>query len=286
MSTAADLVFAQTHTSTFILVFQHAAKLFQHALVNSNGEHCFLHQGLYDDRDKTVAGKALFRGLETFRGVLLHIGVGLAQGGVLALAEGMAGHDLHLPAAETPQKGRHGRQVLVGIVEARHQGHAHAHFGGGSERGLQVAQDEGIVLPGELFVLFRVHVLAVEQEKVGQVDGLVEAVLGAEATGIHGDVQALVMGGLHQIEEELPARRGLATAKGHAAAGVLVEEPVLADHFHDVFHGHDTAGHDARLAGTDLGTGAAMGASFRIAAHLAALQRHHGAAGTDPHTLI
>ena len=92
------------------------------------------------------------------------------------------------------------------------------------------------------------------------------------------------MGGLHQIEEELPARRGLATAKGHAAAGVLVEEPVLADHFHDVFHGHDTAGHDARLAGTDLGTGAAMGASFRIAAHLAALQRHHGAAGTDPHT--
>lgn len=140
------------------------------------------------------------------------------------------------------------------------------------------------ILPGELFVLFRVHVLAIEQEKISQADGLVKSVLRAEATGIHRDVQALVMGGLHQIEGELPARRGLAAAKGHAAAGVLVEEPVLADHFHDFFHGHDTAGHDARLVGTDFGTGAAVGALFRIAAHLAAFQRHHGAVGTDLRT--
>ena len=50
--------------------------------------------------------------------------------------------------------------------------------------------------------------LAVEQEKIGQADGFVKPVLGAEATGIHRDVQALVMGGLHQIEEELPPAVG------------------------------------------------------------------------------
>ena len=76
-------------------------------------------------------------------------------------------------------------------------------------------------------------------------------------------------------------RRGLAAAKGHAAAGIVIKQAVAVHDAHDFFHGHAFSGHFPRLGGAAFHAEAAIRADRTIpVVHIADLD--HGTVRANP----
>ncbi len=101
----------------------------------------------------------------------------------------------------------------------------------------QVVEDRAHVHARGLPVQVRVHGLEVVQEEVGLSGDFEEHVGRGHARGVHGAVDAPLAARPQYVQEELPLEQRLTSGERDAAAGLLVEDPVLLDLGHDLVDG-------------------------------------------------
>ena len=130
-------------------------------------------------------------------------------------------------------------------------------------------------------MFIRIHMFTVEEEQFDLIHDLPEALGFANTTGIQTDVVAPAYGRVEQPQQKRSRRRGLAAAKGHAAAGIVIKQAVAVHDAHDFFHGHTFSGHFPRLGGAAFHAEAAIRADRTIpVVHIADLD--HGTVRANP----
>ena len=123
--------------------------------------------------------------------------------------------------------------------------------------------------------------LTVEEEQFDLVHDLPEALGFANTTGIQTDVVAPAYGRVEQSQQKHPCRCGLASAKRHAAVGVVVKQTVTVHDAHDFLHSHAFSGHFPRLGGTAFHAESAIHADRTIpVVHIPDLD--HGTVRANP----
>ena len=146
---------------------------------------------------------------------------------------------------------------------------------------MQILEDEHIVEPGQTFMFIRIHMFTVEEEQFDLIHDLPEALGFANTTGIQTDVVAPAYGRVEQPQQKRSRRCGLAAAKGHAAAGIVIKQAVAVHDAHDFFHGHAFSGHFPRLGGAAFHAEAAIRADRTIpVVNIAGLD--HGTVRANP----
>ena len=129
------------------------------------------------------------------------------------------------------QKFSYGVHLFRIVVVSLQQGHADAHVAAVFKQPAQVRQYGLVAHACEGIVLFRIHVLDVEEEEINHFGKLAHHFGAGIAARFHGGVDALVLAGQQQICHGFRLEHGLAAANGNAPAGALVKGPVLFHHF-------------------------------------------------------
>jgi len=130
---------------------------------------------------------------------------------------------------------------------------------------MKVFEDDGIIQPCEASVFGRVHVLAVEQEKIGELHDLAELARVAYSARIHTDVVSLGGAAAHELEEKVACGSGFTAPEGHSPFGVGIKEAVTVHDVHDFLNRHVCPGHDPCLGGADVHAGPAVLAEGSVA---------------------
>lgn len=95
--------------------------------------------GLISDGNlESVIVEASYRFIQGIRIIRAHAGIGEVESAIFAVAEGMAGQNVHLMLAAGMQEISHGGNVFFSVINARHKGDANARLTAGVENMIQI----------------------------------------------------------------------------------------------------------------------------------------------------
>ena len=165
-------------------------------------------------------------------------GVGLLDHGVFALAQPVEGEKVDLADAVGRRQLRRAGDVLHAVVDVVDQGNADDHLRAAVSQTAQVVQDLPVGYADVRTVHRVVHGFYVIEHAVALVGHRLQVLVGGEAGGFDGGVDALLPQGCQHRGGKLPLQQHLAAGERHAAAGIVVVHLVPEKLLHQLLYRH------------------------------------------------
>ena len=123
---------------------------------------------------------------------------------------------------------------------------------------MQVFSNNDIIHARETPVLLRVHMFAVKEKKIGEINNLAELSHIAYSACIYTDMVTFIGAILHEFNKKISSSGRLTTAEGDTAFRVGIKNIVTVNNIHNFFYSHQLTGHHPGFGRADIYTETAV----------------------------